>query len=50
MVFRDGVYYNYYQVTESEWQQFAPIGQGRYIRQFLDSKPRVLPTVVTLTL
>ncbi len=41
VVFRDGVYYNYYQVTESEWQQFrSNQSKGRYIRQFLDSKPR----------
>jgi hypothetical protein len=41
VVFRDGTYYNYYQVTPVEWQGFkARVSKGRYILSYLDSKPR----------
>lgn len=41
VVFRDGTYYNYYDVSYREWQDFRyEISKGRYIKQFLDSKPR----------
>jgi hypothetical protein len=41
VVFRDGTFYNYYQVTPSEWQAFkARVSKGRYIYSYLDSKPR----------
>ena len=41
VVFRDGTFYNYYQVTPSEWQAFkARVSKGRYILAYLDSKPR----------
>ena len=41
VVFRDGTYYNYYQVTPQEWQAFkARVSKGRYIYSYLDSKPR----------
>lgn len=41
VVFRDGTFYNYYQVSPSEWQAFkARVSKGRYIYSYLDSKPR----------
>lgn len=41
VVFRDGTFYNYYQVTPTEWQAFkARVSKGRYIYSYLDSKPR----------
>lgn len=41
VVFRDGTYYNYYQVNPAEWQAFkARVSKGRYIYSYLDSKPR----------
>lgn len=41
VVFRDGTYYNYYEVTPGEWQAFkARVSKGRYIYSYLDSKPR----------
>jgi hypothetical protein len=41
VVFRDGTYYNYYQVSPTEWQAFkARVSKGRYIYSYLDSKPR----------
>ena len=41
VVFRDGTYYNYYQVDPNEWQAFkARVSKGRYIYNYLDSKPR----------
>jgi hypothetical protein len=41
VVFRDGTFYNYYQVTPIEWQAFkARVSKGRYIYNYLDSKPR----------
>jgi len=41
VVFRDGTFYNYYQVSPREWQDFkARVSKGRYIYKFLDFKPR----------
>jgi KTSC domain len=41
VVFRDGTYYNYYEVTVAEWQDFKRrVSKGRYIYQVLDYKPR----------
>jgi hypothetical protein len=41
VVFRDGVYYNYYSVSPSEWLSFKNNqSKGRFIKAFLDSKPR----------
>jgi len=41
VVFRDGTFYNYYEVTPSEWQAFkARVSKGQYIYRYLDFKPR----------
>lgn len=41
VVFRDGTYYNYYEVNTSEWQDFKRrVSKGKYIYQYLDYKPR----------
>jgi hypothetical protein len=41
VVFRDGTFYNYYEVTTSEWQAFkARVSKGQYIYRYLDFKPR----------
>lgn len=41
VVFRDGTYYNYYEVSTSEWQDFKRrVSKGQYIYQYLDYKPR----------
>jgi hypothetical protein len=41
VVFRDGTFYNYYEVDPNEWQAFkARVSKGRYIYSYLDSKPR----------
>lgn len=41
VVFRDGTFYNYYDVNENEWAQFkAEHSKGRYIMAVLDNKPR----------
>lgn len=41
VVFRDGTYYNYYKVSESEWEGFVRnYSKGEYIKKFLDGKPR----------
>lgn len=41
VVFRDGTYYNYYDVDYREWQDFkSMVSKGHYIANFLDSKPR----------
>jgi hypothetical protein len=41
VVFRDGTFYNYYEVRPSEWQDFKRrVSKGRYIYQNLDFKPR----------
>lgn len=41
VVFRDGTWYNYYEVTVSEWKAFkAAVSKGKYIYNILDYKPR----------
>jgi hypothetical protein len=41
VVFRDGTFYNYYDVDVNEWAQFkASYSKGRYILAVLDGKPR----------
>lgn len=41
VVFRDGTWYNYYEVSISEWKTFkSMVSKGRYIYNVLDYKPR----------
>ena len=41
VVFRDGTFYNYYEVDPKEWQRFkSVVSKGRFIYAYLDSKPR----------
>mgnify|MGYP003332353414 CR=1 FL=1 len=41
VVFRDGTWYNYYEVSVNEWKSFkAAVSKGRYIYNILDYKPR----------
>lgn len=41
VIFRDGSYYNYYEVEPYLWQQFKQVkSKGRFIRKYLDQKPR----------
>ena len=41
VIFRDGSYYNYYDVEPYLWQQFKQVkSKGRFIRMYLDQKPR----------
>jgi hypothetical protein len=41
VVFRDGTFYNYYDVGYPEWQGFRMSqSKGRYIKRILDAKPR----------
>jgi hypothetical protein len=41
VVFRDGTWYNYYEVTKDEWTSFkGTVSKGKYIYKFLDYKPR----------
>ena len=41
VVFRDGTFYNYYDVTEPEWNRFkSEHSKGRYILDVLNDKPR----------
>lgn len=41
VVFRDGTFYNYYEVDLNGWQQFkAAPSKGRYIASMLDYQPR----------
>lgn len=41
VVFRDGTFYNYYDVAEDEWTQFKSMqSKGRYILSVLDGKAR----------
>jgi len=41
VVFRDGTFYNYYEVTPTEWTAFkARVSKGKYIYKYLDFKPR----------
>lgn len=41
VVFRDGTWYNYYEVTMAEWKSFkSAVSKGRFIYRVLDYKPR----------
>jgi len=41
VVFRDSTFYNYYQVNKEEWDAFKDNpSPGKYIKEFLDDKPR----------
>lgn len=41
VVFRDGTFYNYYNVNEDEWSEFkSEHSKGKYILRVLDGKPR----------
>jgi hypothetical protein len=41
VVFRDGTFYNYYEVRPTEWQDFKRrVSKGQYIYKYLDFKPR----------
>lgn len=42
VIFRDGTYYNYFEVSPKEWQRFKSVkSKGRYIAKYLDDfKPR----------
>jgi len=41
LVFRDGTFYNYYEVTSGKWQNFRGLAsKGHFIRDELDSHPR----------
>jgi hypothetical protein len=41
VIFRDGTFYNYYNVGRQAWDGFkAAPSKGRYIRRYLDQKPR----------
>lgn len=51
VVFRDGTFYNYYSVDESEWEAFkAEWSKGLYIRTVLDFKPRGTARMASSTL
>lgn len=41
LVFRDGTFYNYYEVTPDTWRQFRSLGsKGQFIADSLDDHPR----------
>lgn len=41
LVFRDGTFYNYYDVSPNMWQTFKSLpSKGKYIKRYLDGKPR----------
>ena len=41
LVFRDGTFYNYYDVSANMWQTFKSLpSKGKYIKRYLDGKPR----------
>lgn len=49
VVFRDGTYYNYYEVSSNEWQEFKKrVSKGQYIYRYLDYKPRGAANVNSL--
>lgn len=49
VVFRDGTYYNYYNVNQALWNNFrAAYSPGRFILQHLDSHPRGVADVSDL--
>lgn len=50
VVFRDGTFYNYYEVTKTEWTAFkANRSKGAIIAQMLDFKPRGYADVSSLS-
>ena len=50
VVFRDGTFYNYYEVTPTQWQQFKTrVSKGKYIYQELDYHPRGPASVTQLS-
>ncbi|NBW21903.1 MAG: KTSC domain-containing protein [Caulobacteraceae bacterium] len=50
VIFRDGSYYNYYEVEPYLWQQFKQVkSKGRFIRKYLDQKPRGYASVSYIT-
>jgi hypothetical protein len=50
VVFRDGTFYNYYEVSPLEWGAFKRNrSKGRYIYMFLDAKPRGVADVSQLS-
>jgi hypothetical protein len=49
VVFRDGTYYNYYEVSTTEWQDFKRrVSKGQFIYKYLDFKPRGPASVSSL--
>lgn len=50
VIFRDGTYYNYFEVTAAEWKAFRAIrSKGKYIREVLDwGRPRGVADVATI--
>lgn len=41
LVFRDGTFYNYYEVSPQMWSTFKSLpSKGAYIKRYLDKKPR----------
>lgn len=49
VVFRDGTYYNYYEVTPMQWSNFKRArSKGRFIYTYLDSHPRGVADVSAL--
>lgn len=49
VVFRDGTFYNYYEVSPSQWQAFkARVSKGQYIYKELDFHPRGAANVSSL--
>ncbi|NDH64833.1 MAG: KTSC domain-containing protein [Microbacteriaceae bacterium] len=50
VVFRDGTYYNYYEVSALEWSNFKRArSKGRFIATYLDIKSRGAADVTTLS-
>ena len=50
VVFRDGTFYNYYEVSKQEWQAFKTrVSKGQYIYKYLDFKPRGAADVSSLS-
>lgn len=50
VVFRDGTFYNYYEVDKAEWKAFkANASKGAYIYSYLDFKPRGVADITTLS-
>jgi len=50
VIFRDGSYYNYYNVEPYLWQQFKQVkSKGRFIRKYLDQKDRGYASVAYIS-